>query len=228
VTRATAAAPAARRRAKSRAEKQAETRAALLRSAAKLFSRHGLDGASVEDVARDAGYTKGAFYSNFASKEELFLVMLDDRFTAATERVGRNLAGTGEPDDEAHDAAEGFVRRVHDDPEWFRLYLEFVAYAARNEDFRRQLATRHRELRARLADVYRRWSAGFPAAPPIPIEDIAAMTDLMGNGFIFDKLVDPELDDDLYATMLAIFFRGLQAVALGWEPADDLADAAGR
>ena len=214
-----------RHSAKTRRQKQAETRSSLLRSASKLFCRHGLEGASVEDVAQDAGYTKGAFYSNFKSKEELFLVMLDEKFAAELERVDRELAGTGEPDAEARHAAEDFVRQIGSDPEWPRLYFEFVAYAARNEEFRQELATRHRALRARLTDVYRRWSADFPAAPPLPMEDIAAMTDFMADGFILDKLVDPDLDDDLYATMLAIFFRGLQAMALGWEPSEETAPA---
>jgi AcrR family transcriptional regulator len=203
---------------KTRRQKQAETRSSLLRSAAKLFCRHGLEGASVDEVAQDAGYTKGAFYSNFKSKEELFLVMLDEKFGRELERIDELLAGTGEPGDEARDAAGDFVRYIHSDPEWPRLYFEFVAYAARNEDFRQELATRHRALRARLTEIYRRWSANFPTEPPIPISDIAAMTDFMGDGFILDQLVDPQLDDELYPTMLAIFFRGLQAIAVGWEP----------
>jgi AcrR family transcriptional regulator len=203
---------------KTRRQKQAETRSSLLRSAAKLFCRHGLEGASVDEVAQDAGYTKGAFYSNFKSKEELFLVMLDEKFGSELDRIDRLLAGKGEPDDEARDAAQDFVRYIHSDPEWPRLYFEFVAYAMRNDEFRQELATRHRALRARLTEIYRRWSADFPAEPPIPIEDVAAMTDFMGDGFILDQLVDPELDDELYATMLAIFFRGLQAMAVGWEP----------
>ena len=206
---------------KSRRQKQEETRSSLLRSAAKLFCRHGLAGASVEDVAQDAGFTKGAFYSNFKSKEELFLVMMDEKFGAELERIDRLLAGTGEARDEANAAAEDFVRYVFSDPEWPRLYFEFVAYAARNEDFRQELATRHRALRARLTEVYERWSANFPARPPVPIADVAAMTDFMADGFLLDKLVDPELDDSLYATMLAIFFRGLQAMALGWEPTEE-------
>jgi AcrR family transcriptional regulator len=201
-----------------RHQKQAETRSSLLRSAAKLFCRHGLDGASVDEVAQEAGYTKGAFYSNFKSKEELFLVMLDEKFGSELERVDALLAGTGEPGDEARDAAEDFARYIRSDPEWPRLYFEFVAYAARNEGFRQELATRHRALRARLAEVYRRWSDNFDTEPPIPIEDIAAMTDFMGDGFVLDRMVDPDLDDGLYATMMAIFFRGLQATAVGWEP----------
>jgi AcrR family transcriptional regulator len=175
----------------------------------------------VEDVAQEAGFTKGAFYSNFKSKEELFLVMMDEKFSSELERIDRLLAGTGEARDEAHAAAEDFVRYVHSDPEWPRLYFEFVAYAARNEDFRQELATRHRALRARLAEVYQRWAAGFTTKPPLPISDIAAMTDFMADGFLLDKLVDPELDDRLYATMLAIFFRGLEAMAGDLEPAEE-------
>jgi AcrR family transcriptional regulator len=207
-------------KAMTRRQKQAETRSSLLRSAAKLFCRHGLEGASVDDVAQDAGYTKGAFYSNFKNKEELFLVMMDEKFSAELERIDHLLAGTGEARDEAQAAAEDFVRYVHSDPEWPRLYFEFVAYAARNEDFRQELATRHRALRARLAEVYERWASGFTTKPPLPIADIAAMTDFMADGFLLDKLVDPELDSRLYATMLAIFFRGLEAMALEQEPAE--------
>jgi AcrR family transcriptional regulator len=203
-----------------RRQKQQETRSSLLRSAAKLFCRHGLEGASVDDVAQDAGYTKGAFYSNFKNKEELFLVMMDEKFSAELERIDHLLAGTGEARDEAQAAAEDFVRYVHSDPEWPRLYFEFVAYAARNEDFRQELATRHRALRARLADVYGRWASGFATKPPLPIADIAAMTDFMADGFLLDKLVDPELDSGLYATMLAIFFRGLEAMALEQKSAE--------
>ena len=208
-------------KAKTRRQKQEETRSSLLHSAAKLFCSRGLDGASVEDVAQEAGFTKGAFYSNFKSKEELFLVMMDEKFGAELERIDRLLAGTGEARAEANAAAGDFVRYVFSDPEWPRLYFEFVAYAARNEDFRQELATRHRALRARLADVYERWASGFTTKPPVPIADIAAMTDFMADGFLLDKLVDPELDDGLYATMLAIFFRGLEAMAAGWEPAEE-------
>ena len=63
-----------------RKEKQAHTRACLMNSAAKVFAMRGLQQASIDEVAEDAGFTKGAFYANFKSKEELFLAMLDERF----------------------------------------------------------------------------------------------------------------------------------------------------
>ena len=204
--------------AKTRRQKQQETRSSLLRSAAKLFCRHGLEGASVEEVAQDAGYTKGAFYSNFKSKEELFLVMLDEKFSAELERLDKVLVGGEDPEAEAHDAAADFIRFIHTDPDWPKLYFEFTAYAARNPEFRQELATRQRALRKKMADVYRRWSADFPVEPPFPLEDIASMTFLMADGFLINQLIDADLPDELYATLLGVFFRGLQATALGWEP----------
>jgi AcrR family transcriptional regulator len=201
-----------------RREKQAETRDSLLRAAAKLFCRHGLEGSSVEQVALEAGYTKGAFYANFRSKEELFLVMLDEKFDAEIARLERMLAGDRQPGEEARDAAQDFLRFIHADPEWPKLYFEFASYAARNDGFREELATRQRALRERIVEIYRRWSEDFPAEPPLPLSDIAVMTFAMADGFLLEQLIDPELDDELYPAMLAVFFRGLQAIALGWEP----------
>ena len=211
-------------RALTRHEKQAETRSSLLRSAAKLFCRHGLDGASVEEVAQDAGYTKGAFYSNFKSKEELFLVMLDERFAERLDALDRMLDGPERPGEQARLAGEDFIRSFRGEEEWKRLYFEFVAYSTRNEEFRQELATRHRAMRARLTEIISGWAGGF-VDPPVPFEDIAAMTDFMTDGFILDRMVDPELDEDLFGTMLAIFVRGLQATAAGWVPEEERAGA---
>jgi len=210
------------RRGMTRVEKQQRTRGALLRSASKLFCRRGLEGTSVDEVAEDAGYTKGAFYANFKSKEELFLVMLDEKFSRELERIDRALAGTGDADQEARTAAAEYIHFASDQ-EWPRLYFEFAAHAARNEDFRQELATRQRAMRERLVQVYERWSADFPADPPLPLAEIAAMTYFMADGFLVDRLIEPELSEDLYPRMLEVFFKGLQAMALGWEPPAELA-----
>jgi AcrR family transcriptional regulator len=211
----------AKRRPVTRAEKQARTRAALLESAARNASRHGLDGASVDRIAAGAGYTKGAFYANFQSKQELFLAVLDQRFADELERLDRMLTGESEPAETARRASVEAIGRAGADPDWHRLYFEFVAYAARNEDFRRELASRHRELRRRLTEIYGRWAEELPAEPPLPMDEIAAMTDVMFDGFMLDKLIDPDLGDEVYGTMIAVFFRGLQALAVGWEPPAD-------
>jgi AcrR family transcriptional regulator len=208
------------KRGTTRREKQQRTRSSLLRAAAKVFCKRGLEGASIDEVTEQAGFTKGAFYANFRNKEELFLVMLDEKFAAELERLDRALAGADEPHDEARSAAADFIHFARSDPDWPRLYLHFAAHAARNEDFRRELATRQRAMRERLVKIYERWTADFPALPPLPLEDITAMTYFMADGFLVDQLIEPELSEELYTTMLSVFFRGLEAMAVGWEPSE--------
>jgi AcrR family transcriptional regulator len=196
-----------------RSERQAKTRAALLGSAADLFRERGLEGTSVEQIAREAGYTKGAFYANFDSKEDLFLVMLDEKFAANEERLENALKGGGPSAEEARMAAEEFVRFVWSDPEWPKLFFEFTAYAARNERFRRELADRYAATRARMVEVFRGWAEQLPHDPPFPLEQITTMVLCMGNGFLMEQLIEPELGEEVYGTMMATFFRGLAVSA---------------
>src|SRR5881392_2661476 len=121
-----------------REERRAHTRMCLMEAAGKIFSRQGLQQASIDDVAEEAGFTKGAFYANFASKEELFLAMLDGRFAARLEELERATASDEPPEEQARQAGADFSRAIAADPEWERLFFEFAAHAGRNEPFRRE------------------------------------------------------------------------------------------
>jgi AcrR family transcriptional regulator len=198
-----------------RKEKQAKTRSALLSSAAKLICRKGITEASVDDVATNAGYTKGAFYANFKSKEEMFLVMLDERYAAELERIEASLPGEGMPVEEVRASAMDFMRFAWADSEWPKLYFEFTTYAARNPEFREELATRNQAMRERIAEIIRRWAADFPAEPPFPFEDIAMMLHWMVDGFMIGRLIEPTLNEEIYSTMVATFFMGIGASAIG-------------
>ncbi len=195
-----------------RREKQQRTRKSLIKAASEMFCQRGLDGASIDEVAQAAGYTKGAFYANFKSKEELFLVMLDERFSEELERLDGLLAGTDEPEEEAAAAAADFISFATDEA-WQRLSVQFLAYAARNEEFRQELATRQKAMRERMARVFARWKQGFDADFPLPVEEITAMTFFMADGFLSGRIIEPELSDELYTTMVSVFLRGLQALA---------------
>lgn len=195
-----------------RREKQQRTRKSLLHAAAQMFCKRGLEGTSIDEVAQAAGYTKGAFYANFKSKEELFLVMLDENFSEELDRLDKLLAGTHEPHEEALAAAADFIQLATDE-EWHKLSFEFLAYAARNEEFRQELATRQRAMRERTAKVFARRKSGFGAEPALPIEDITAMTFFMSDGFLVGRIIEPGLSPELYTTMVQVFLRGLQAMA---------------
>src|SRR5205807_608702 len=134
-----------------REERRAHTRSCLMAAAGRIFSSQGLQQASIDDVAEEAGFTKGAFYANFRSKEELFLAMLDERFAARLEQIERVLATEHGLEDQTRRAGADFVAAMRADPEWERLFFEFAAYAARNPDFREELVTRYRSLREAIA-----------------------------------------------------------------------------
>jgi hypothetical protein len=101
------------------------------------------------------------------------------------------------------------------DPDWPRLYFEFVVYAARNPEFREELATRNRAMRERMAEVIRNWAANFPVQAPFPYEELAMMLFCMADGFLIQQLVEPNTDESIYTTMNTTFFRGIGASALG-------------
>jgi AcrR family transcriptional regulator len=204
----------------SRKEKQAATRRLLMKAAAKVCAKRGLQQTSIDEVAGEAGYTKGAFYSNFASKEELFLAMLDERFEQRVRDIDAAIASSDDPEKAARRAGDDFNRFLAADPEWQRLFLEFAAHAARNPEFREELVTRYRTLRARIAELLRKRAEELGVEPPIPFDQIALMLFAMGNGFAMERLLEPDVvPDDLHGSMMTFFFAGLQASIPSANPA---------
>ncbi len=195
----------------SRKEKQAKTRSSLMKSAAKVFCRQGMDRASIDQVAEDAGYTKGAFYANFKNKEELFLAMLDEHFAEHIEEVERAFADTEEPPPEqARHAAADFVRSLHADPERSRLFHEFIAYGMRDEEFRQELLTRFATLRDRFERVYQRRADEVGLTLDIPMERIVRMVLAMADGFALWQRLEPDaMDDQLFEDMMELFTIGV-------------------
>jgi AcrR family transcriptional regulator len=193
-----------------RKESQARTRSKLLEAAGKVFACRGMERATVDEVASEAGYTKGAFYANFKSKEELFLAMLDERFGQRLEEIDRVLASGASVEDQARQAGRDFSEYVAADPEWSRLFFEFAVQAMRDEEFRQELVTRHRTIRSRIAEGFKAHKEAIGGEPPIPAEDVAMMTYAMADGFALARILEPEdIPDDMFATMLAVFFTGL-------------------
>jgi AcrR family transcriptional regulator len=197
-----------------RAERREHTRSSLMDAAGRVFARRGLHQASIDDVAEAAGFTKGAFYANFRSKEELFLAMLDERFAGRRQEIEQLGVDGEEIEEQAQRAGEEFTRYVRADPEWERLFFEFAAHAARDDGFRGELVTRYRSLREALAAAFTRACEANGIEPPLPVEQMAVMTFAMANGFALENLLEPEaVDDGLFSAMLLALFTGLRALA---------------
>jgi AcrR family transcriptional regulator len=197
-----------------REESKARTRTRLMEAAGKVFACRGLERATVDEVAGEAGYTKGAFYANFESKEALFLAMLDERFAERLEEIDRVLDSGATVTEQARMAGQEFNDHLAGNPEWSRLFFEFAVQALRDERFRAELVARQRAVRERIAAGFRNHSEALGAEPPLPAELVAAMTYAMADGFALARLLEPEsVPEDMFGSMLEVFFTGLEAMA---------------
>lgn len=138
----------------SRRDRQRQTREALVFAARAVFARDGYHGARLEVIAREAGFSKGAVYSNFDGKAALFLAVMDTNLEAALADGGWNVFDRGSPEKpespEVGEAIKGFALAT----------LEFVAAAARDERLAAEMATRMQVL----TDTYTAVAAGSRAA----------------------------------------------------------------
>jgi AcrR family transcriptional regulator len=138
-----------------RDEQRERTRAELLDAAARVFAAQGFHAASVDQVAEAAGYTKGAVYSNFSSKEELFLELLERHLDQAIGLL-EQLVLDKPPLERAEAFATHHERLAVLDRDWFLLEAEFLLYAARNEQVRDRVAARQRRTHDRITAIARR------------------------------------------------------------------------
>jgi AcrR family transcriptional regulator len=132
-----------------RDERKQQTREGLLDAAALVFSQRGFHGASVDDVAGAAGFTKGAVYAHFANKEDLFLALLDRRLEE--DRAGWDTVGGRVEPGGAAGTRRSFARELEEQRTWNLLLLEFFQHAMRDELVRDRLAGRYQALRETLA-----------------------------------------------------------------------------
>ena len=198
-------------RRRTRAEKQAETRERLLGAAEEVFRRRGFAGSTVEEITETAGFSRGAFYSNFESREQLFIELLHrrvyDEFTRMLGDAPRKRTARAQ----MRSTAREFARRYERGQRWlFELWLECLAYAARHPEFASLPATfwrGNRGLTARMIEsVYEQ--AG--ARPPIASRDLATALTALDIGLAIQNLVDPEeVPLDLYPKLYDLLFGGL-------------------
>ena len=173
-----------------RAQRRQQTRARLLDAAGQVFARRGFHAATVDEVADAAGYTKGAVYSNFATKDELFLALLDARVAAQLEQVEALYAV--ESSEELLAAMRGRTEQEFAAARDFGvLMVEFSLYAMRNPAAQAELARRYRELRGRLAELIAERYARRQASPPMPPEHLAALALATDAGLFLQYSAEP-------------------------------------
>ena len=173
----------------SRKESQLQTRERLLDAALQVFSRRGYYAASVDEIAAEAGYSKGAVYSNFSNKEGLFLALIDRRFAKdAREYPGIiNYMNEGLPVEEGSD----FKEQIMKDSTWNILMVEFFLYAIREGTHRDELATRIEQLRGAMEENLSTLYAKLGKKPMLPVAELPWSVFSLGVGMMLQFYIDP-------------------------------------
>ena len=197
-----------------RAERKADTRERLVTAARRIFGRRGYHAASVDEVAREAGFTTGAIYSNFHGKEGLFLAVYEEMVGERRREVAA-AADLGEPSGEAaREVADQWMRRVSSDPESFMVLIEFWAWGVRDEELRPEFAARFGAMRIVIGRLLERVMADRGVTLPLPAEQLGTALKGLANGLALEKLADPEgVPDELLGQTIELLLDGIAARA---------------
>lgn len=191
-----------------RAEKQARTRAELLATAATVFARRGYDGASIEEIAEEAGYSHGAVYSNFDGKADLFLTVFEDYMAERARELAATQVAVAEDaplEVRARALADQWMERFAADRESFVLHMEFIAHAGRDPELAGRFGSRSAALREAISGYiaeYQRESGADLALAP---DDLAMVLRALGIGLAVEALVSPAaVREDLYGDFVEL------------------------
>ena len=129
-------------------QKTRETRALLLQAAETIFARDGYEGAELGEIAALAGRTKGAIYAQFKSKEDIFLVLIEERTRVHRLEMEKVLAKSTTVDDNIA-AVRNFYLELAEDQTWSLLILEFKLFAIRHPELKKRVQSLYAGLLSR-------------------------------------------------------------------------------
>jgi AcrR family transcriptional regulator len=192
-----------------RAEAKAQTREQLLGAAEVVFGRAGYHSASLDQVAAEAGFTKGAVYSTFDSKADLFLAVLARRSERRRAEADTALVDAASVEEFCETLARSFAESVAREPDFWAALIEFMALVSRDEELSARFAVHHDATRAAVAASIEEWSARRRVPPPIEPRRAATAVIALNNGLTIERLLSAEEVD------VALYVEAQKALLLG-------------
>jgi AcrR family transcriptional regulator len=190
-----------------REQSRATTRERLLAGARRVFAARGYHGASVEEIASEAGYSTGALYSNFDGKEDLFLALMEYEIARNVREIEEAVGRQATIPERARGGAAQWMAFVEREPELVLLFVEFWTFAVRDPRVRPQVARRLAEVREMITRLIARAAAEFDLELALPAEQLAIAVDALADGIARQKLADPQaVPDELLGSTLSLLF----------------------
>lgn len=185
------------------------TRALLIRSAEKIFARDGFEAARLEEIAADAGYTRGAFYANFENKEDLFFALIEDGISSRIAKVQSEMDRVEGPEAKLN-ALRAFLLDLCLDRRWSLLALEFKLFAVRHPEVKARLAMMNRRFSSSRVRILQEVMTGLGRELPASAKAVGMSLSTLSNGLTLEHLLDrtamPETD---VRRIMARFFDSL-------------------
>jgi AcrR family transcriptional regulator len=202
-------------------------------AARRVFARRGYHDASVEEVAEEAGFSKGAVYSNFTSKEDLFVTLLEQRCRRSLVELEAALDQERLTPARLRRLGDALSGQMQQDGQWTLLFVEFWAHSVRDPRLRPRFAAIWQQARVGLAGLIARHAQQAGVALAVPPAQLASAAMALTNGMGLQLLVDPDrVALESLGNALVLLFPGVTAVedatAEGGTGSGRLADAAGR
>jgi AcrR family transcriptional regulator len=177
-----------------RDERRERTRTELVDAAEARFVEHGFHATSVDQIAADAGYTKGAVYGNFDSKEDLFFAVYERRADVSIDRVERMLAKL-EPAAALERLSGEIVGRRDTDDLWLAAFFEFRAHVIRHPELRERFAAIHARAQEPFISAIERLVEESGTTPQVDPRKLIVAANAMHIGLGLERLERPELVD---------------------------------
>jgi AcrR family transcriptional regulator len=192
-----------------REQSRAATRERLLSAARIVFARSGFHGASVEEIASEAGFSTGALYSNFEGKEDLFLALMEREIDHHARAIAQVVNERASVSAKAAGGAQEWMSTIEREPELVLLFMEFWAYGARDPRVRQEVAARFARVRVMLTQLIADGAREFGLELELPAEQLAVAIDALADGIARQKLADPDaVPDDLLGRLIALLVAG--------------------
>jgi AcrR family transcriptional regulator len=179
------------------------TRTALVEAAAQVFARRGFYGASLEEIAETAGFTRGAIYKNFADKEELFFAVRDLINEQALAVFAAQLQQGTAASFDSRALAAIWQHTDIANPDYRALFLEFRLYELRNPSVRARSAAERDRTRRVLAQFIQDNASANGLTLKVPAETLAGIVAIVSDGFAINSTGDPE-QIELYEAFLEL------------------------
>lgn len=213
-----------------RSERRARTRAQLLEAAGRVYARRGFDGATLDQVAEEGGFTKGAVYDHFGSKEKLLFALLEEHLSAQIAEQIALFDPSKETSERPRAGADRWMQALDEDPDAFRLFVEAWLHGQRDEELRGLVVAGLDAWRATLRSfgAARTAEAGVEV-PEALLDQIANLMLALGTGMGVAKLADPgSVPPRLLGAAFVVLLRALETSEEARELMLEAADLAPR